>query len=39
MAMDADLEGLTQGSVPFPDGGVHVHIRPADAEVSGEHCR
>ena len=32
---NADLEGLTQGSVPFPDGGVHVHIRPADTKVSG----
>ena len=32
---NADLEGLTQGSVPFPEGGVHVHIRPADTEVSG----
>ena len=31
---NADLEGLTQGSVPFPEGGVHVHIRPADTEVS-----
>ena len=31
----ADLDGLTQGSVPFPEGGVHVHIRPADTEVSG----
>ena len=32
---NADLEGLTQGFVPFPEGGVHVHIRPADTEVSG----
>ena len=32
---NADLEELTQGSVPFPEGGVHVHIRPADTEVSG----
>ena len=31
----ADLDGLTQGSAPFPEGGVHVHIRPADTEVSG----
>ena len=31
----ADLDRLTQGSVPFPEGGVHVHIRPADTEVSG----
>ena len=30
---DGDLEALCQGSVPFPDGGVHVHIRPADAVV------
>ena len=30
-----NLEGLTQSSVPFPDGGVLVHIRPADAKVSG----
>ena len=32
---NADLEGLTQSSVPFPDSGVHVHIRPADTKVSG----
>ena len=34
-----DLEALSRGSVPFPDSGVHVHIRPADAVVgsaSGE---
>ena len=31
----ADLDGLAQGSVPFPEGGVHVHIRPAATEVSG----
>ena len=34
-----DLEALCRGSVPFPDSGVHVHIRPADAVVgsaSGE---
>ena len=28
------LIGLAQGSVPFPEGGVHVHIRPAATEVS-----
>eukprot|EP00434_Breviolum_minutum_P009685 symbB.v1.2.008526.t1/scaffold527.1/size293072/24 len=28
-----DLEALCRGSVPFPDSGVHVHIRPADAVV------
>ena len=26
-----DLEALCQGSVPFPESGVHVHIRTADA--------
>ena len=34
-----DLEALCRGSVPFPDSGVYVHIRPADAVVgsaSGE---
>ena len=34
-----DLDALCRGSVPFPDSGVHVHIRPADAMVgsaSGE---
>ena len=34
-----DLEALCRGSVPFPDSGVDVHIRPADAVVgsaSGE---
>ena len=30
---DGDLAALCQGSVPFPDSGVHVHIRPADAVV------
>ena len=30
----ADLDGLAQGSVPFPEGGVHVYIRPAVTEVS-----
>ena len=28
-----DLEALCRGSVPFPESGVHVHIRPADAVV------
>ena len=31
-----DLEALCQGSVPFPDRGVHVHIRPADAVVGSK---
>ena len=34
-----DLEAFYRGSVPFPDSGVHVHIRPADAvagNASGE---
>ena len=28
-----DLEALCRGSVPFPESGVHVHIRTADAVV------
>ena len=28
-----DLEALRQGTVPFPESGVHVHIRPTDAVV------
>ena len=30
-----DLEALCRGSVPFPESGVHVHIRTAEAVV---HC-
>ena len=30
---NADLEGLTQGSVPFPEGGVHVLAAPRPTEV------
>ena len=32
---NGDLEVLIQGSVLFPDSGVYVHIRPADAVVWG----
>ena len=35
LSYNGDLEALIQGSVPFPDSGVHVHIRPADAVVWG----
>ena len=37
--MVVTLKPLCRGSVPFPDSGVHVHIRPANAVVgnaSGE---
>ena len=29
----SDLEALLQSSVPFPNGGVHVHVRPSNAVV------
>ena len=33
-----DLEALCRGSVPFPDSGVHVHIRTAEALVDSASC-
>ena len=36
--MEVDLDALCRGSVPFPDNGVHVHIKPADAVVGNTSC-
>ena len=33
-----DLEALCRGSVPFPESGVHVHIRTAEAVVTCSSC-
>ena len=33
-----DLEALCRGSVPFPDSGVHVHIRTTEALVDSASC-
>ena len=33
-----DLEALCRGSVPFPESGVHVHIRTAEAVVNCASC-
>ena len=33
-----DLEALCRGSAPFPESGVHVHIRTAEAVVTCSSC-